>query len=60
MIINVNSKTAKDLVNNWSVGGRTQHKVIGYLYLLEAKETSMVKIEWIPSTNNRSDSCTKH
>jgi hypothetical protein len=50
MIFNVNSKRAKDLVNNWSVGGRTQHKGIGYVYLCEAKEKSMVKIEWIPST----------
>jgi hypothetical protein len=60
MILRMDNKGAKDLINNWSVGGRTRHINVHYLFLCEAKEKNMVKIEWISSQNNPSDLFTKN
>lgn len=57
MIFRINSKRDKrpgELLECWEA----QHKDIGYLYLRQAKERYMVKIEWITSTNNNSELCT--
>jgi hypothetical protein len=60
MILRMDNKGAKDLINNWSVGGRTCHIDVCYLFLRKAKERNMVKIEWISSQNNPSDLFTKN
>jgi hypothetical protein len=60
MIIQVDNKGTKDLMNNWSVGGRTRHIDIRYFYIRELKEQNLLKIEWIPSGNNCSDLFTKN
>jgi hypothetical protein len=39
MEIRVDNKGAKDLVNNWSIGGRTRHVDISLNFLRELKET---------------------
>jgi hypothetical protein len=60
MILRMDNKGAKDLINNWSFGGRTRHIDVRYLFLREAKERNMVKIEWILSQNNPNDLFTKN
>jgi len=60
MIIEVDNKGAKDLMNNWSVGGRTKHIDVRYFHIRKLKEANMVKIEWIPSEENCSDIFTKN
>jgi hypothetical protein len=52
-IIKINNKGTKDFVNNWSVGGRTHHIDVRYLY------ASMMRIEPIPSKSTLSDLFTK-
>jgi hypothetical protein len=60
MVLRMDNKGAKDLINNWSVGGRTRHIDVPYLFLRETKEKNMVKIEWISSKSNPSDLFTKN
>jgi hypothetical protein len=60
MILRMDNKGAKDLINNWSVGGRTCHINVHYLFLHKAKERNMMKIEWILSQSNPSDLFTKN
>ena len=60
MILNVDNKGARDLMNNWSVGGRTQHINVKYYFLRDLKEQNIVKVEWIPSGENSSDMFTKN
>jgi hypothetical protein len=60
MVLQMDNKGAKDLINNWSVGGRTRHINVCYLFLCEAKERNMFKIEWISSKSNPSDLFTKN
>jgi hypothetical protein len=37
MILRMDNKRAKDLINNWSVGGRTRHIDVCYLFLWKDK-----------------------
>jgi Reverse transcriptase (RNA-dependent DNA polymerase)/Zinc knuckle len=60
MTLKVDNKGAKDFINSWSVGGRTRHIDVRYLFLREAKEKNLVKIEWISSKINPSDLFTKN
>jgi hypothetical protein len=46
MVLQMDNKDAKDLINNWSVGGWTRHIDVCYLFLREAKEKNMVKIDF--------------
>jgi hypothetical protein len=55
MKLMIDNKGAKDLINNWSVGGRTQHIDFCYPFLCEMKEKYMVKMKWIKSENNPND-----
>ena len=60
MILHVDNKGAKDLVNNWSVGGRTRHMDVRYHFLRELKESNTVRIQWISTHDNCTDMFTKH
>lgn len=60
MEIRVDNKGAKDLVNNWSVGGRTRHIGVRLNYLRELKEKGVIKIIWISSKENVADILTKN
>jgi hypothetical protein len=48
MILNVDSKGAKYLCDNWSVGGRTRHIEVKQLFLRELKESKIIDTNWIP------------
>ena len=38
MILEIDNRGAVDLINSWSVGGRTRHTTIQFNYLHELKE----------------------
>jgi hypothetical protein len=60
MILHVDNKGAKDLVNNWSVGGRTRHMDVRYHFLRELKEANIVRVQWVSTHENCTDMFTKH
>ena len=60
MILNVDNKGAKDLCDNWSVGGRTRHVEVKQLFLRELKESKIIDTNWIPGEEMRSDIYTKN
>jgi hypothetical protein len=60
MTLWVDNKGAIDLVNNWSVGGRTRHVDVRYYFLREMKEAGIIEVKWIPTNNNCSDIFTKN
>jgi hypothetical protein len=47
MVLRMDNKGAKDLINNWTVGGRTRHIAVKYFYLRELKEQKIIETEWI-------------
>jgi len=55
MVLTVDKKGAKDLANNWSVGGRTRHIEVRYYFLRELKEAGLVQTVWQHGTNNCAD-----
>jgi len=60
MTLEVDNKGAKDLMDGWSVGGRTRHIDVRYFFLRELKEKGIAKVEWVQSKNNPSDLFTKN
>ena len=60
MILNVDNKGAKDLRDNWSVGGRTRHVEVKQMFLRELKESKVIDTNWIPGEEMRSDIYTKN
>jgi len=60
MTLEVDNKGAKDLMDGWSVGGRTRHIDVRYFFLRELKEKGIAKVEWVQSQNNPSDLFTKN
>jgi hypothetical protein len=60
MLLEVDNKGAKDLVNNWSVGGRLQHVEVKQNFLRELKEQGLIVVKWLASEDNTSDMTTKN
>ena len=56
----MDNRGAIDLVNNWSVGGRTRHVEVKQYFLRDLKEQGLLKVEWIPTAENESDLFTKN
>jgi hypothetical protein len=55
MILEVDNKVAVDLVNNYSVGGRTRHVETRQYFLRQLKEEHVIKVIWTPGELNSSD-----
>jgi hypothetical protein len=55
MEIRVDNKGAKDLVNNWSIGGRTRHVGVRLNFIRELKENGIIEVKWIKSEDNVAD-----
>jgi hypothetical protein len=53
-------KGARDLVHNWSIGGRTQHVVGRYHFLRNLEEDGIILVKWISHNVNSSDLFTKN
>jgi hypothetical protein len=60
MILIVDNKGAVDLVNNYSVGGRTRHVETRQYFLRQLKEEHIIKVIWTPGELNSSDLYTKN
>jgi hypothetical protein len=60
MILYVDNKGAKDLVNNWSVGGRTRHMDVRNHFLRELKEAGIVRVQYVKTEDNCTDMFTKN
>jgi hypothetical protein len=60
MILYVDNKGAKDLVNNWSVGGRTRHIEVRQYFLRELKEQGIINCVWTAGNGMCSDLFTKN
>jgi hypothetical protein len=50
----------RDLIDGWSVTGRTRHIKVRYFFLRELKTEGIAKVKWIKSNNNPSDLFTKN
>src|SRR5687768_8911016 len=55
MVLYVDNKGAKDLCNNWTVGGRTRHIEVKQFFLRELKEAGIVHVIWKPGADMTSD-----
>ena len=60
MILYMDNQGAIDLVNGWSVGGRTRHIETRQWFLRELKEKGIVKVEWVSGEKNKADLLTKN
>jgi hypothetical protein len=60
MKVDLDNKGAKDIINNWSVGGRTRHMGVRFNFLRELKESGVIEIHWISTHDNCSDILTKN
>ena len=60
MELTVDNKGAKDLANNWSVGGRTRYIDVRYYFLRELKEAGLVQTVWQHDVHNCADLFTKN
>ena len=60
MILKVDNKGTKDLVNNWSVGGQTGHIDTRNYFIHELEEQDIIKTKWRSGNDNSSDLFTKN
>ena len=60
MVLYVDNKGAKDLCNNWTVGGRTRHIEVKQYFLRELKEAGIVHVKWQSGADMTSDMLTKN
>ena len=60
MVLYVDNKGVKDIVDNWSVGGRTRHIATKMMFLRELKEKGIIVVKHQPGEDMRSDMLTKN
>jgi hypothetical protein len=60
MILQCNNKGAIDLVNSWSVAGRTRHVSTKIHFLRALKEEGILLMEHVPTKKNSADLFTKN
>jgi hypothetical protein len=60
MILNVDNQGVRELVNNWSVSGRTWHVASKAMFLRELKEWGLVAVKYLPGSLMSSDLLTKN
>jgi hypothetical protein len=60
MILSVDNQGVWELVNNWSVRGRTQHVASKGMFLRELKEWRLVAVKYLPGGLMSSDLLTKN
>ena len=59
IMVHSDNNCAVDLINGWSVGGGTKHIDCRIMFLRELKKEGIIRVHWIPTTNNPSDLFTK-
>ena len=60
MMLEMDNKGAVDLVNNWSLGGRTWHADVRNYFLRELKDEGVLIIKHVASEDNEVDMFTKN
>jgi hypothetical protein len=60
MILEMDNKGARDVVCNWSAGGRLRHVDIRQYFLRDLKEDGLIWTTWFPSEDNSADVFTKN
>ena len=60
LILKMDNKGEIDLINNYSVGGRTKQINVRQYFLHELKEKEIVKMTWIAGAENCTDLFTKN
>jgi hypothetical protein len=60
MVLYNDNKGAVDLINNWSVGGRTRHIEVRQYFLRELKEEGVIITVWCSGDTMSSDLFTKN
>jgi hypothetical protein len=50
MILSVDNQGVRELVNNWSFGGRTRHVATKVMFLREVKEWGLVVVKYLPGS----------
>jgi hypothetical protein len=60
MVLEIDNKGTVDLINNWSVGGRTRHVETRQLFLRGLKEQGIFIVRWIAGAENEVDLFTKN
>jgi hypothetical protein len=60
MILEMDNKGALDLINSFSIGGRTHHMDVKLCFLRELKEAKQLNVDWIPGSENNPDMFTKN
>ncbi len=60
MILEIDNKGAVDIINSFSVGGRTRHINVRQCFLRELKEAKQLVVNWIQGLENSADMFTKN
>ena len=60
MVLEIDNKGGKDIVDSWSTSGRTRHIAIKHNFLRELKEEGVLTVNWIETDSNTSDLFTKN
>jgi hypothetical protein len=60
MILEMDNKGAVDLINSFSIGGRTHHIDVKQCFLRELKEAKQLIVNWILGSENNADMFTKN
>ncbi len=55
MVLEMDNRGAIDLINSFSVGGRTRHINVKQCFLRELKEAKILAVKWIPGSENEAD-----
>jgi phosphoribosylformimino-5-aminoimidazole carboxamide ribonucleotide (ProFAR) isomerase len=50
--VDLDNKGAKDIINNWSVGGHMRLMGVKFNFLRELKESGVTEIHWISTHDN--------
>ena len=60
MVLEINKREAMDLINSFSVGGRTRHINVKQCFLRELKVAKVLVMKWIAGSENEADMFTKN
>ena len=60
MLLEIDNKVCVDLINNWSVAGRTRHVDCRKNFMRELKEENVMRFAWLKGEENDSDIFTKN
>jgi hypothetical protein len=60
MVLEMDNRGAINLINSFSVGGRTRHIDVKQCFLQELKEAKVLVVKWIAGSENEADIFTKN